>query len=173
MRWPGKLPAGTKSDEFAVTMDLFPTIARLIGAEAPTDRAIDGKDIWPLMAGEEGAQSSHEAFWCYYGGELRAVRDRRWKLVFPHSYRSLDGRPGGRDGKPAAYKQLKAGLALYDLKNDVGETTDVGRKHPVIVVRLIAESERARKALGDKLTGRTGSEVRPAGTARRVSANRG
>jgi arylsulfatase A-like enzyme len=167
LRWPGKIPAGTSCDEFAVTMDLFPTVAWLIGAQVPDDRVIDGKDIWPLMAGEEGAQSPHEAFWCYYGRELRAVRDRRWKLVFPHTYRSLDGQPGGRDGKPAAYKQLQTGLALYDLKNDVGETTDVSADHPEIVARLQQEAEKARAALGDILTGREGSEVRPAGVAKR------
>jgi arylsulfatase A-like enzyme len=166
MRWPGKIPADSKCEEFAVTMDLFPTIAHLIGAEVPTGRVIDGKDIWPLMSGEDGALSPHEAFWCYYGRELRAVRDRQWKLVFPHEYRSLDGNPAGRDGRPKPYKQLKADQALYDLKNDVGETTDVASQHPEIVARLEKEAEKARAALGDTLTGRTGSEVRPAGKAK-------
>ncbi len=125
---------------------MFPTVAKLIGAEVPTDRVIDGKDIWPLMAGEPDAKSPHEAFYCYYGRELRAVRDRHWKLVFPHEYRSLDGRPGGRDGVPANYKQLKAEQALYDLKNDVGETTDVSAEHPDIVARLEQHAEKARAA---------------------------
>jgi arylsulfatase A len=118
------------------------------------------------MAGEEGAQSPHEAFWCYYGRELRAVRDRQWKLVFPHHYRSLDGNSAGRDGKPKPYKQLKTGKVLYDLKNDVGETTDVAAEHPEIVARLEREAEKARAALGDTLTRRKGSEVRPAGKAK-------
>jgi arylsulfatase A-like enzyme len=170
MRWPGKIPAGTKCDEFAVTMDLFPTIAKLIGASAPTDRTIDGKDIWPLMSGDEGARSPHEAFYCYYGRELRAVRDRQWKLVFPHQYRSLDGEPGGRDGRPVQYKQLTTGKALYDLKSDVGETTDVASQHPDIVARLEAHAEKARAALGDTLTNRTGNEVRPAGVARKKAS---
>jgi arylsulfatase A-like enzyme len=169
MRWPGQIPAGTKCDEFAVTMDLFPTIAQVIGAEVPSDRVIDGKDIWPLMTGKEGALSPHEAFYCYYGRELRAVRDRRWKLVFPHQYRSLDGNPGGRDGRAEQYKQLTTGKALYDLKNDVGETADVASQHPDIVARLEEHAEKARTALGDILTGRTGSEVRPAGMAKKKS----
>jgi len=166
MRWPGKIPADTKCDEFAVTIDLFPTIAHLIGAKVPGDRVIDGKDIWPLMAGEEGAQSPHEAFWCYYNQELRGVRDRQWKLVFPHKYRSLNGKPAGRDGRPKPYTDLRTAQALYDLKSDVGETTDVATDHPEIVARLEREAEKARAALGDKLTGQTGSEVRPAGKAK-------
>ena len=55
--------------------------------------------------------------------------------------------------------------APYDLKNDVGEAKDVAADHPEIVARL-EEAEKARAALGDKLTGQTGSEVRPAGKAK-------
>ena len=94
------------------------------------------------------------------------MRDRQWKLVFPHEYRSLDDDPAGRDGQPKPYKQLKTGKALYDLKNDVGEAKDVAADHPEIVARLEKEAEKARAALGDKLTGQTGSEVRPAGKAK-------
>jgi arylsulfatase A len=167
MRWPGKIPADTKCDEFAVTIDLFPTIAKLIGTKIATDRPIDGKDIWPLMVGEDGAESPHEAFYCYYGNELRGVRDRQWKLVFPHKYRSLEGTQPGRDGRPKPYTELTTDKALYDLKNDIGETTDVAAQHPEIVARLEQHAEKARAALGDKLTGQTGSEVRPAGKAKR------
>ncbi len=164
MRWPGKIPAGSKCDELATTMDLFPTIARLIGADIPQDRVIDGKDIWPLVAGEPGAVSPHDVFYCYYDGGLRGVRDRRWKLFFPHQSNTLNGRPGGHDGLPAPYEQLKVGHWLFDLKNDVGETKDVAAAHPDVVARLERYAETARATLGDTLTGRSGSEARPAGT---------
>jgi arylsulfatase A len=163
MRWPGKIPAGTRCDELAVTFDLFPTIAHLIGAKLPTDRVIDGKNIWPLMAGTRGARSPHEVFYCYYDGGLRGVRDRRWKLFFPHLSRTLNGRPGGLDGTPAPYDQMQVGHWLFDLKNDVGETTDVAAEHPDVVTRLERQAESARAALGDTLTDRKGSEIRPAG----------
>jgi arylsulfatase A len=52
---------------------------------------------------------------------------------------------------------------LFDLKNDIGETTDVADTHPDIVARLEQHAENARATLGDTLTGRQGSEVRPAG----------
>jgi arylsulfatase A len=102
-------------------------------------------------------------FYCYYGRELRAVRDRRWKLFFPHKSSTLGSRPGGRDGIPVDYEQEEVGQRLFDLKNDVGETTDVAAQHPEIVARLEAAAEKARATLGDVLTGRKGSEVRPAG----------
>ncbi|MEQ8849029.1 sulfatase [Botrimarina sp.] len=160
MRWPAKIPAGGKTDELATTMDLLPTIAALIGAELP-ERKIDGKDILPLMTSD--APTPHEVFYCYYNRELRAVRDARWKLHLPHQYRTLDGREGGAGGVPVAYDQATIGLELFDLKNDVGETTDVAGDHPEVVERMLAHAERARAALGDRLTDRDGSEVRPAG----------
>ncbi len=163
MKWPGHIPAGTSCDELATTMDLLPTIAHLIGAPVPTERILDGKDIRPLIFDAPDARSPHEAFYCYYGGALRAIRDRQWKLHFPHSYRTLAGRPGGKEGKPVKYSQAKIGLELFDLKQDRGETTDVARQHPKIVARLEKQAELARLDLGDRLTGRQGKNVRPAG----------
>ena len=163
MRWPGQIPAGTTCDELAATIDLLPTVAKLIDAEVPTERTIDGKNIWPLMNGAVEAKSPHDVFYCYFDRALHAVRDRRWKLHLPHPYRTLAGKPGGKDGRPAQYAQAKTGIELYDLQNDVGETTNIATEHPEIVARLMKHAETARAALGDTLTGSEGSEVRPAG----------
>ncbi len=163
MRWPGTIPAGTECSEFATTLDLLPTIAQLIGGQLPDDRPIDGKDIGPLLTGEPGAASPHEAFYCYYNGELRAVRDSRWKLHLPHRYRTLAGKPPGSGGHRVPYDHTTIGLELFDLQNDVGESTDVADEHPEIVARLQQHAERARQSLGDKLTGRQGNEVRAHG----------
>ncbi|MEM8866522.1 MAG: sulfatase [Planctomycetota bacterium] len=169
VRWPGTTPAGSECDELCSTMDLLPTIARLIANDSPVnepvraDRKIDGKDITPLLTGEAGAESPHDFFYGYYCGELRFVRDRRWKLHLPHQYRTLAGRPGGRNGKAASYGEATIGQALFDLKADPGETTDLAAEHPEVVTRLLAIAEQARSELGDTLTGRQGSEVRPVG----------
>ncbi|MCA9236222.1 MAG: sulfatase [Planctomycetales bacterium] len=163
MRWPGVIPAGSECDELCTTMDILPTMARLLGAELPADRTIDGHEILPLMTGAADAKSPYEAFWCYYGGELQAVRDPRWKLHMPHAYRTLAGKPGGTGGLPADYQQAKIGLVLFDLRADRGETADVADQHPEIVERLLAEAEQARAELGDKLTAAAGSGVRPPG----------
>jgi arylsulfatase A-like enzyme len=144
----------------------MPTIAKLLDADLPTERVIDGRDIWPLMVGEEGATSPHDEFYCYYGRELHAVRDRRWKLHLPHPYRTLAGEPGGRGGYPVAYSQAATGLELYDLQSDVGETKNVAADHPEIVARLSAAAERARTEFGDILTQRQGNSVRPPGESK-------
>ncbi|KAA5546986.1 sulfatase [Roseiconus nitratireducens] len=162
MRWTGKIPAGTTCDTFCGTIDLLPTVAAMIGAEL-SDRKIDGHDIRPLMFDEPGAKSPHDAFPCYYRGELCAVRNERFKLVFPHQYRTLKGHPGGTGGLPIPYQSEMAKKALYDLDADVSETTDVSQQHPEVVEELEAAAERFRQALGDRLTKTEGSEVRPAG----------
>src|ERR1051325_5560012 len=65
MRWPGKIPKGATNDRMLMTIDLFPTIAKLVGAELPKHR-IDGLDVWPLLAGEKGAKNPHDAYFSYY-----------------------------------------------------------------------------------------------------------
>ncbi len=162
MRWPAGIPAGTSCDALATTMDLFPTICGMIGADLPSDREIDGKDILPLITGESN-ESPHDVLYCYYGRALHAVRDPRFKLHLPHPYRTLEGKKPGSGGKPVAYNRATIGVRLYDLQNDVGETTDVAGEHPKVVRRLLGEAEAARSALGDRLTGVKGSEIRPPG----------
>ncbi len=167
MKWPGEIPADTTCVELASTIDIFPTVAKLIDGQLP-DHRIDGHDIRPLLFGEADARSPHTHFPCYYkNGELQAIRDAQFKLVFPHKYRSLNGRDGKDDGKPIKYDQNLAKFALYDLRADVGETVNVAEQHPEVVVKLARYADEVRKDLGDRLTKTTGTGVRPAG---RVSA---
>ncbi len=162
MQWPDRIPAGATCDELASTIDLLPTIARIIQGNLP-DHTIDGRDIAPLMFGEPGATSPHEAFYCYYaGGELQAIRDRRWKLVFPHQYRTMEDQPPGGDGRPGEYRTASAEAGLYDLKNDIGETINILPRHPDVVARLVRLADAARRDLGDSLAGIDGIGVRPA-----------
>jgi arylsulfatase A-like enzyme len=149
-----------------MTIDLFPTIARLVGARLPR-HTIDGKDVWPILAGEPGAKNPHDAYLYYYEvGQLQAITsgDGRWKLQLPHTYRTLSGRAGGRGGQPVKYDERRIEKPeLYDLVHDVSETTDVAAQHPEIVRHLLELAEKARTDLGDSLTGRKGSGVREPG----------
>jgi len=162
-RWPGRVPAGSSCAELASTIDLLPTIAALIGAKLP-DHKIDGKDIRPLLFAEPGARSPHEAFYCYYGGgQLQAVRDRRFKLHLKHRYRTLKGRPGGSEGSPVRYEQAEIDVSLFDLHADIGETRVVSEQYPKETARLMKHVERARQDLGDRLKKTPGTGRRPAG----------
>ncbi len=161
MRWPGRIRAGSECREFAATIDLLPTLAKLAGAPLPPLK-IDGLDIGPLMSGDSQAKTPHEAYFYYWGRELHAVRGGAWKLHFPHTYRSLEGAPG-QDGRPGPYRDQKCGLELYNLDTDVGETRNVADKHPDVVVRLQSLADVMRGDLGDALTNRTGNGTREPG----------
>ena len=183
MRWPGKIAAGRESNELISTLDLLPTMAHLVGGDLSKNK-IDGYDILPVLTGEAGAKSPREVFYYYAGDELHAVRSGDWKLHVPHEYLT-PAIPAGKNGKPANFENLKpesmqmsglrgiasrhgyviqkTGLALYNLKEDVGETTDVAEKHPEVVKRLLAHVEAARADLGDSLAKRVGANIRPSG----------
>lgn len=163
-RWLGQIPKGSVCTKPAMTIDILPTFAKLIGAELPPHK-IDGLDIWPLFAGEPEARNPHDAYFFYYeNNQLQSVLSGKWKLQLPHGYRTLAGKPGGRDGKPAPYEQRKVEQAeLYDVQADIGETTNLAAQHPEVVKRLEALAERAREDLGDSLTKRTGQGVREPG----------
>ena len=159
MWWPGTIPAGSECTTPAMTIDLLPTVAELIGARLPR-HPIDGKSIVHLLKGTSDT-SPHEAYYFYYGRQLQAIRMGKWKLHFPHGYRTMAGRPGGTGGIPTRYSQAKIGLALFDMEKDIGETTDVKAKHPDIVKQLQALGEKMRNELGDN--GRPGTGLRPPG----------
>jgi arylsulfatase len=184
-RWPGHIPAGQVCDEPVMEIDLLPSIAGWIGG-ALSGRKIDGLDIRPLLEGQAGAKSPHEALVFYGGSELQAVRSGEWKLHVPHPYITVDGEPG-RDGKPAKFGQMQPasitqsgiagiasrhgyrveniGLSLFHLTDDPGESRNVAPEHPDIVERLQRLAEPVRQELGDALQSVTGTENRPLGLA--------
>ena len=63
------------------------------------------------------------------------MRKGKWSLHLPHSYRSIRGQPGN-GGIPGAYMQKKTDLALFNLKTDIGQTTDLSGKNPKVVEEL-------------------------------------
>ncbi len=136
-RWPGKIRSGAVCREPAMTIDILPTIAGMVGAELPP-HTIDGKDIWALLAGEPGARSPQSAYYFYQGNTLEAVRSGRWKLHFPHKYRTLSGRSGGSRGQPVKYDQAEIDTALFDLLVDRGERRNVASSQPELVENLTA-----------------------------------
>ena len=162
MRWPGKIKAGSVCKKLAATIDILPTIAAIAQTDLPTKK-IDGVNILPLIEAKTNAQPRDHYFF-YYDRALQALRQGKWKLHFPHGYRTYKGFEPGKDGWPGKTGQAKTSLELYDLENDIGETTNLADKYPHIVEGLQSLAEKARQDLGDSLTNRKGSNVRPAAT---------
>ena len=163
-RWPGVIPAKSVCHEPAMTIDVLPTVAKFIGAELPK-LPIDGKDIGPLLRAEKDAKSPQAAYFFYYQtNQLQAVRSGKWKLMLPHTYRSMQGQAEGKDGIPGKYKQVKIEQPqLFNLEADMSETTDVAAANPDVVKMLLEHAERARTELGDSLTKRVGKGNREPG----------
>lgn len=164
-RWPGKIPSGSVCDEPAMTIDLLPTFASIAKADRSGDRPIDGLDITPLLTAQPGAKSPRKAFYFYWGKELQAVRSGPWKLHFPHTYRSLKGKPGS-GGTPSEYKQPKIELSLYNLENDPAEKINLVKDRPEVVQELERLADQAREDLGDSASKKPGRNVRGPGQLR-------
>jgi len=128
---PGRIPAGALCHELATIVDLLPTFAGLAGAKAPTDRVIDGRDIYPLMMAAPGAKTPHDAFFYYSShGNLEAVRQGDWK------YRKSTRRARRKKGDKTPPPEPKA--ELYDLAADIGEQNNLIDSRPDVAKRLDA-----------------------------------
>ncbi|MBC8182184.1 sulfatase-like hydrolase/transferase [candidate division KSB1 bacterium] len=161
MRWPGRIPAGSENKNIAATMDILPTLAAITSAPLP-EKKIDGVNILSLLEGDS-KQNPRDSYFYYYAGELRAVRQGKWKLYFPHNYRSYKGVEPGKDGFPGPYASAECGLELYDLENDISETKDIADQFPEVVKNLQTLADKKREELGDRLTNVKGKEVREPG----------
>jgi arylsulfatase len=81
IRWPGKVPAGAVSNEIVHIVDMYPTLARVGGAEVPKDRPIDGVDQLGFFLGKQ-EYSNREWVPAYVADRLSAVKWRNWKVHF-------------------------------------------------------------------------------------------
>ena len=134
--WPGKIPEGTQTDAITGMFDILPTFAALAGAGAPTDRKIDGANIWPQLSGDSKANPAHDTFHYYRGLKLEAIRHGDWKL---HLATAAD---------PAKAKSSASPAKLYNLKEDIGESKDLAATNPVIVTKLQAMADAMKDDLG-------------------------
>jgi len=142
MRWPKSIPGDRVCDEMASSIDFYPTLASLAGAEVPTDRMIDGIDISGLLKGER-TESGRDTFFYYWGNALEAVRHRNFKLHL--------------------LKGDKETKELYDLSVDVGEKRNVFDNHPDVVEQLTRMAEDMGRDIGDEALGIKGQNCRPIG----------
>lgn len=79
IKWPQKIAAGTEIDTPVAHIDLLPTLAAAAGAEVPTDRIIDGRNLLQEAIGEGSIERPNDAiFW--QSGFYKVVRAGDWKL---------------------------------------------------------------------------------------------
>ncbi|MFO7957454.1 MAG: sulfatase-like hydrolase/transferase [Candidatus Brocadiia bacterium] len=110
-RWPGRIPAGRVSQDAAMTMDLLPTLLSIAGIAPPQGRDFDGIDLSAHLF--RGTPLPERPLFWRVGSEKAAARQGRWKYV----------RQGGREW-------------LFDLADDLGESTDLLVGYPDRAARL-------------------------------------
>tara|TARA_R110002049_G_scaffold309179_1_gene518020 strand:+ start:32712 stop:34121 length:1410 start_codon:yes stop_codon:yes gene_type:complete len=163
IKYPDKLTPNRTLDTPIMAIDLLPTIAEVTGAQLP-NQTIDGVSVWKVLTGES-TKSPQEAYFFYYRvNELMGVRYGKWKLYFPHRYRTMNGQEPGKDGLPGEYRMVDmTEIELYDVTQDVSEIKNVAAQHPEVVEKIKNLADGMRAQLGDALTDVIGSENREPG----------
>ena len=161
-RWPGRVAPGAVSSELTSTIDLFPTFAALSGGAPPSDRDIDGLNIWPAIA--SNAPSPRKEFFYFNSNmeseaQILAIRSGDWKLHFQFEEAIA------RDFRPSA---------LYNVVADPGERFDQMAHEPATVERLTARTRQFAAQLqpGPLSPPLRDDMLRPDARKRRESKNR-
>lgn len=135
--WKGKIDPGQVYDDLATQMDWFPTFCKLIGAEVPQDREIDGKDLSAVLF--ENGNRDGDTFLYYMLSSQEGYREGDWKIKRPYA---------GFGGSRGMKKVDPHDTLLFNLKNDPGETINLARENPEKTAQMMRAMELAVKQLG-------------------------
>ena len=137
-RWPGHIPAGSKSKEVICHTDMIATAAAITGQKLPANAGEDSYNLLPAFLGKK-TKPIREATVHQSSRRYLAIRQGNWKLI--------PGLGSGGFSKPSTVKPKKGEPAgqLYNLKNDLGEQTNLYANRPKIVKRLTALLEKYKK----------------------------
>lgn len=124
--WPGKITAGSKTDQLSISLDVMPTLLEATGVTAPKERPLDGKSLLSVLLGERSL-GHRQLVW-----NGKAIRDGQWKLIV-----------GGKGSK---------GVGLYDLSDDIGEQKNVAKQHPERTEKLLAALKEWQADVADGAT---------------------
>lgn len=123
---PGKIPAGSESNEIMSTLDILPTFASLAGGNVPVDRVMDGFDQSDLLPGRTNI-GARDIFYYHVKGELQAVRKQNWKLVLPNPVM----------GYQYVKDPERTTPELYDLEKDLSEQNNVAAEFPDVLNEML------------------------------------
>jgi len=135
IRWPGRIEPGATSDAVVGPIDVYPTVLEALGLTKPDGHIIDGVSLMPVLRGTGNLE--REAFFIWFPHLIPAVSVRQgdWKLI--HRFEPHPDYPDVRE--------------LYNLKDDIGETTNLANEMPEKVKHL--------DALIDRFVQETGAAV--------------
>jgi arylsulfatase A len=134
IRWPEVVSSGSVCHVPVSSVDFFPTILHAAGIRLPLGKTIDGESLLPLLE-QSGDLKRKAIFWHFphYRGDVvpySIVRRGDWKLI-----KRYEGRP----------------YELFNLKEDLGEKTDLSSDRPETVRELAHLLEDWLKDTGAKI----------------------
>jgi len=121
-KWPGRIAAGSSSDERIIGVDIYPTLLSLAGIAAPKSYPLDGADLAPVLSGKSESLPKRKVF-CFYPKYAQfKAKSGRWKF----SWRNViyDG-----DFKLIEYPEYNE-YELFNIKNDIAEEKNLATQQP-------------------------------------------
>ncbi len=113
--WPGVIPPGRTCNQAVICMNIFPTILSAANVSKPQNLKLDGVDLSPFLYQNKPIEK-RTLFWLFKN--QKAVRRGPWKLW-------------------VRQQNEKEKIELYNLDNDLAETTDISSQHKEIVQSLL------------------------------------
>lgn len=130
VRWPGKVKAGSKTDQLTCLVDVTATVAEIVGVKLPDNAAEDSVSFLPTLLGQS-SKSSRKTLVSHSINGSFAIRYDSWKLCLcPGSGGWSKPLPGSKEAADLPSNQL------FDLSSDIGETTNLQDKRPELVTGL-------------------------------------
>lgn len=145
VRWPGHTRPGTVSHEPVCGVDLLPTLCEAARVAVPDDRAIDGASWLPIFEGKP-IQRTTPLYWQFNRAHSKpkvAMRIGDWKVL---AYLDAPELKPGVDQTAEEQKRFKTAepttFELFNLRRDVGETTDLAGREPERLAAMSAQLKR-------------------------------
>ena len=109
IKYPPQIKSGSISTEPTISYDFYPTFVQLAGGQLPANQSIDGKDLGPIFENPAAQLDRDALYWHYphyhHGRPASCIRSRDWKLI--------------------DYHDESGDIELYQLANDLSETTNL------------------------------------------------
>ena len=144
--WLGKLPQATTCSRLTSAMDVFPTVVDLAGGQVPVN--LDGRSLIGRLHSPDKDHGHGHLCWADGKGTW-SIRQGDWKLINSQGWTHSNYRlQEDNTAVPASNVTYPAGRLLFNLKDDIGETTNVAGDHPQRVKNMTALYEQWQSQMG-------------------------
>jgi len=147
VRWPGKVEAGSNSDQLICLTDLFATVTDILGQSILGQTCEDSVSFLPALYGKKIESTRNGVIHHSFSGHF-AYRQGPWKLLLARASGGWSSPKENEAGKDAPKGQL------YHMRKDIGETNNLFEKNPekveVLLGLLKADVSRGRSTNGSE-----------------------